>query len=776
MKRLIHQINLLLLVIFSFHVSAQKSVLNFIENSDTNNSCFSYSPYLGEVNNENYKINSKKFDLTDENLMILNENVEIDFKNGLLLTNYANIDKQNSKIIFKNGGSLFLEKYVFAAESGDFIKENESLSLEDGEVFFRDSNLIFNFRSLKGSLEDSIYFENVNITSCFDASQGWKLSAKEIVVNSNKNRGVAKRVKIDLLDRTLIRLPIIPFATSNKRMSGFLEPSLSFSSDGLDFMIPYYKVISDSSDITIAPRNISDRGVGLETNYRKAHGKTRNLRKLDLIYFDEDDEFKKQNVENFDSRWAFLFKDQFNFNNSKVNIDWAKSSDSLVLSDIPGEITSIGSQRSTNLHQNIKIKTYFKNSMLSINHIGFQTLNPILTNGYKKSPEIEFNKIFNFKNYYLEGLINTSYFKANEIHGFYGFQTMNGQYLKLINNPSEGRRTYIQISATNKFNYKNINFKTNFDVKSIFYDLDSSNTKAQNVSVPQVLIDIDSLFFKKEKNNSISLIEPRLVIGYSSYENQSSNPIFDTYDLDKNNQLFNNERFVGMDRIGDQKFYTIGLRYQKIQMGMTKLNMSISQKTYFEDPKVHLKMGHMAMMGSKKGPIVFMSSWMPKMNQMLMGYAGYQNDKDQLMMAGLSYKAKFNKNTFGFAKRYRRMSGDFNVVLNYSEIFSDIKISEKFKFIAKIKRDNKYDKNIETVAGFGYENCCFAFNLTASDKNFTRYNQANSDMNYLYINEAWNNIIEIENKSRINFEFKLKGFNSSFDKNRNLFNNSLFNY
>ena len=103
-------------------------------------------------------------------------------------------------------------------------------------------------------------------------------------------------------------------------------------------------------------------------------------------------------------------------------------------------------------------------------------------------------------------------------------------------------------------------------------------------------------------------------------------------------------------------------------------------------------------------------------------------------------------------------------------------ISEKFKFIAKIKRDNKYDKNIETVAGFGYENCCFAFNLTASDKNFTRYNQANSDMNYLYINEAWNNIIEIENKSRINFEFKLKGFNSSFDKNRNLFNNSLFNY
>jgi len=37
-------------------------------------------------------------------------------------------------------------------------------------------------------------------------------------------------------------------------------------------------------------------------------------------------------------------------------------------------------------------------------------------------------------------------------------------------------------------------------------------------------------------------------------------------------------------------------------------------------------------------------------------------------------------------------------------------------------------------------------------------------------------MIEIENKGRINFEFELKGLNSSFDKVNRLFNNSLFNY
>jgi hypothetical protein len=36
-------------------------------------------------------------------------------------------------------------------------------------------------------------------------------------------------------------------------------------------------------------------------------------------------------------------------------------------------------------------------------------------------------------------------------------------------------------------------------------------------------------------------------------------------------------------------------------------------------------------------------------------------------------------------------------------------------------------------------------------------------------------MIEIESKSRINFEFELKGLNSSFDKVNKLMNNSLLN-
>ena len=103
-----------------------------------------------------------------------------------------------------------------------------------------------------------------------------------------------------------------------------------------------------------------------------------------------------------------------------------------------------------------------------------------------------------------------------------------------------------------------------------------------------------------------------------------------------------------------------------------------------------------------------------------------------------------------------------------------INISEKFKFIAKIKRDNKYDKNIETVAGFGYENCCFAASLTASKRTLIRFNDINISNN-MFLNELWDNIIETENKSRINISFQLKGFNSTKRGFKRYIQNSILN-
>jgi hypothetical protein len=121
------------------------------------------------------------------------------------------------------------------------------------------------------------------------------------------------------------------------------------------------------------------------------------------------------------------------------------------------------------------------------------------------------------------------------------------------------------------------------------------------------------------------------------------------------------------------------------------------------------------------------------------------------------------------------MAGDFNIEMDYSEFFADIDLNPNFKFIAKLKRDNNTSQNIDSLVGIEYQNCCLALRITGSDRNFSRF-LVKEEILYPTLADAWDNVIDIESKSRINFEFELKGLNSSFDKMNKLFKNSLFNY
>jgi LPS-assembly protein len=238
-----------------------------------------------------------------------------------------------------------------------------------------------------------------------------------------------------------------------------------------------------------------------------------------------------------------------------------------------------------------------------------------------------------------------------------------------------------------------------------------------------------------------------------------------------------------MDRIGDQSFYTLSIDYSQMKMGMKKASLSIAKKYYLKDRKLWMnpsmnsinQMGSMMNMGMNESPAVIMASWMPSMNTMIMGYGGYFKNTKKMPLSGITIKHKLKSGDIGYAHRYRRMAGDFNIEMDYSEFFTNIDLNSNFKFIAKLKRDNNTSQNIESLVGIEYENCCLALRVTGSDRNFSRF-LVNEEILYPTLADAWDNVIDIESKSRINFEFELKGLNSSFDKMNKLFRQSLFNY
>ena len=87
-------------------------------------------------------------------------------------------------------------------------------------------------------------------------------------------------------------------------------------------------------------------------------------------------------------RWAFRIKENRSFANIKTSIDWAKSSDSMVLLDLPSSLTNIANQRDHYLTQSVSMGMLVNNFSISIMREGFQSLNPFITYGYIKKPEL----------------------------------------------------------------------------------------------------------------------------------------------------------------------------------------------------------------------------------------------------------------------------------------------------------------------------------------------------------------------------------------------------
>ena len=362
---------------------------------------------------------------------------------------------------------------------------------------------------------------------------------------------------------------------------------------------------------------------------------------------------------------------------------------------------------------------------------------------------------------------------------------MDNNYLRFIENPNEGLRIFSDLSVSKIFNVNGFNVLSRVGIKSIDYNLTHSSKKTQSINVPNALIDVSSIYVNKN-GSTINVLKPRFVYGYTAYKNQKSNPIFDSNEISPNNELFINDRFSGMDRIGDQNFYTLSIDYSQMKMGIKKASLNISKKYYLKDRKVWMNpsmnsmsqmdsMSSMMRMNMDEGPAVIMASWMPSMNTMIMGYGGYLKDQKKMPLGGITLKHKLKSGNIGYAHRFRRMAGDFNIEMDYSEFFADIDLNPNFKFIAKLKRDNNTSQNIESLVGIEYENCCLALRITGSDRNFSRF-LVKEEILYPTLADAWDNVIDIESKSRINFEFELKGLNSSFDKMNKLFKNSLFNY
>ena len=113
---------------------------------------------------------------------------------------------------------------------------------------------------------------HASYTSCpreDGAEPDWVLKTDSVQIDLDSNVGVAEGAVLRFLGTPILALPKLSFALGDNRKSGWLPPSINIDNrSGVELSVPYYWNIAPNRDATLAPRVITRRGLGLDSEFR----------------------------------------------------------------------------------------------------------------------------------------------------------------------------------------------------------------------------------------------------------------------------------------------------------------------------------------------------------------------------------------------------------------------------------------------------------------------------------------------------------------------------
>jgi len=117
--------------------------------------------------------------------------------------------------------------------------------------------------------KDMYHLENATFTTCKPGDNDWYLQVGELDLDMTRDLGVARGGKLVFKDTPIVYLPWASFSLNNARKTGFLPPLIGSSTkSGLQVSTPFYVNLAPNRDLTIAPREMSKRGLQLAAQLR----------------------------------------------------------------------------------------------------------------------------------------------------------------------------------------------------------------------------------------------------------------------------------------------------------------------------------------------------------------------------------------------------------------------------------------------------------------------------------------------------------------------------
>ena len=709
---------------------------------------------------DDVNVAANEITLIEDQSVYLRNGFEISSSLGFLSGDSAVQNQSNNSLSSIQNASFAGSNIFINFTTGTFEPKSNLQEFLEGIALIKDKNLFISFNKFLRNEQSEINFYNTNITSCAQSSEGWNISAENIYINEKTKRGSIRNLNLELFDKTIFKLPYLPFPATTERLSGFLMPDISFSNDGLDFYIPIFLVTSESSDVTFSPRRINDRGSGVEINFRSR--KEDMLNTFDLIYFSGDKKYSSNN----DERWAFKLEQSFVISNLHIKFNWSDLSDSLLLSDIPTNLDSFSNRRNYTLPQKVFIGIPLFGGRLSVENENYISLNPFEIIEFKKAPKIQYEYFRSIGNSQLSIDFKSEKFSKPDILLQLFARDRLSQNIK-----SFGRRDILDLkiasylySGPHKFILNNQVILKNYDVE---------NNVSQNNAFMRSYFAFERGFFSKTKTYKHNLgIE--FGLGFANYQDQSSDPIFDLNSSIVSLLGDHNNEILGYDRIIDERFLKLGIKSSYKRNDLRNINKLFYKKRFSNSKVLEQLMGPLP--DNQDFLMIKNKTRYKNTNFYISGL--YDNNLNKF----INYDAKLNydRSQFRFfiSKKFTRniINLDINE-FNYLEIGSEIFINASLNLMFGLREDLFGNQKIENFLGLGYENCCFAFRIIANDDRLVNLTKNNQFINMRDLNYAnWEKMISLENKSRISFEFEFKGLTNKKNKISKLFNEYLKNF
>jgi len=663
-------------------------------------------------------------------------------KNGILFNaDRASFDRSTHIVTASGNVILIAPELEFKTQSIQYNLKDHTGTVKQAEYKVGKLDARGESQEIELISQDEIKLKQATFTSCPTPNPSWHIKSSEININKKTQHGSAKNVTFNIKGVPVFYFPKFSFPLNNNRKSGFLTPSARIQSN-TGISLPYYFNLAPNYDATVTTTFNERQGLMFDTDFRYLTPIHKGIFEYDFIpedkSFDDTDGNKYRDYFKLDHHTALS-------ENTKINLNAEGVSDKDYFDDLSDSLEA--SSRSS-LQRRLEITHINKPWALSAAVEDYQILDTD-DSPYSRLPELKLS------------------YKPKTAPK----ELKVGMDIELVNfdksNDVTGTRLDAKVSVSKKWGNDAWYIKPTLSLQSTLYTLNNNiGESTLNRTLPTFTLD-SGLFFDRDitihrksgNKHYTQTLEPRLFYSYTPFKDQSSFPVFDTArtNYSASTQLFSENRFTGKDRIADTNRLTfvVSSRLQDRENGKELFKASIGQVFNFSDRKVTLPGG--TIQTGKQSDLVLEFSGRINDNFRVTTSALWNLDKKQITNTELRLNYQDDKRRIANIS-FRKLNTELNTTDSESSqltLSGALPLNDKWSFVGSIERDLESKRNLESLVGFEYQDCCWKTRIVAK-----RY-LSSDNVNYetpIFIEFELKGIGGLGNSARRELKDKIYGY------------------